>query len=105
MAHQETQTSLPNLLLEYLEELDGEQLKKFKWKLSHTKYKELKPLPKGQVKDLDKTDLADTMISYYMEVGALEVTIEILKKMTLNDLAKRLCNRVRSELGDILEKT
>nr|XP_023698193.1 NACHT, LRR and PYD domains-containing protein 3-like [Paramormyrops kingsleyae] len=110
MAHQEIQTSLADLLLEYLEELDGEQLKKFKWTLSHTKYKELKPLPRGQVKDLDRTDLTDTMISYYKEVGALEVTLEILKNMTLNDLAERLkedlqkCNQTGSELGDVSEK-
>nr|XP_023661377.1 protein NLRC3-like [Paramormyrops kingsleyae] len=107
MAQQEN--SLADLLLDYLEELDGEELKKFKWKLSHTKYKELKPLPRGQVNHLDRTDLADT-ISSYMEVGALEVTLEILKNMTLNDLAERLkedlqkCNQAGSELGDISEK-
>nr|XP_023693062.1 NACHT, LRR and PYD domains-containing protein 12-like [Paramormyrops kingsleyae] len=105
MAHQETHNSLADLLLDYLKELDDYELKEFKWNLSHTKYKELKPLPKGQVKDLDRTDLADMMISYYMEDGALEVTLEILKNM--NDLAERLkadmqkCNKAGSELGDI----
>nr|XP_023663967.1 apoptosis-associated speck-like protein containing a CARD [Paramormyrops kingsleyae] len=108
---QETQTSLPNLLLEYLKELDDDELKEFKWKLSHTKYKVLKPLPRGQVKHLDRIDLADRMISYYMEADALEVTLEILKNMNLNDLDERLnedlqkCNRVGNGLGDILEKT
>ncbi|XP_072567055.1 NACHT, LRR and PYD domains-containing protein 3-like [Paramormyrops kingsleyae] len=100
----QAQTSLPDLLLEYLEELDDEELKKFKWKLSRTKYKQLKPLPRGQVKVLDRTDLADKMISYYMEAGALEVTLEILKNMNLNDLAERLCPQEGSELGDILKK-
>ncbi|XP_072563828.1 NLR family CARD domain-containing protein 3-like isoform X2 [Paramormyrops kingsleyae] len=104
MAHQETQTSLPNLLLEYLKELDDDELKEFKWKLSHTKYKELKPLPRGQVKDLDRTDLADTMISYYKEVGALQVTLDILKNMNLNDLAARLYNQLRSGLGHMLKE-
>uniref|UniRef100_A0A3B3RVI0 Pyrin domain-containing protein n=1 Tax=Paramormyrops kingsleyae TaxID=1676925 RepID=A0A3B3RVI0_9TELE len=95
-----TGNSLTDLLLENLKELDDDQLKEFKWKLSHTKYKELKPLSRGQVKHLDRTDLADTMISSYMEVGALEVTLEILKNMTLNDLAGRLkedlqkCNHI-----------
>uniref|UniRef100_A0A3B3SYX8 Pyrin domain-containing protein n=1 Tax=Paramormyrops kingsleyae TaxID=1676925 RepID=A0A3B3SYX8_9TELE len=88
----------PGLSLTSCAELDDYELKEFKWNLSHTKYKELKPLPKGQVKDLDRTDLADMMISYYMEDGALEVTLEILKNM--NDLAERLkadmqkCNRI-----------
>uniref|UniRef100_A0A3B3S6M3 NACHT domain-containing protein n=1 Tax=Paramormyrops kingsleyae TaxID=1676925 RepID=A0A3B3S6M3_9TELE len=65
-------------------------LKEFKWKLSHIKYKELKPLPRGQVKDLDRTDLANKMISSYSEVDALNVMLDILKKMKLNDLAQRL---------------
>ncbi|XP_072574650.1 NLR family CARD domain-containing protein 3-like isoform X2 [Paramormyrops kingsleyae] len=109
MAHREK--SLADLLLDYLEELNDEELKKFKWKLSHTKYKELKPLPRGQVKNLDRTDLADWMISSYMEVGALEVTLDILKNMTLNDLAERLkedlqkCTQAGSELGDVSEKS
>ncbi|XP_048866374.1 NACHT, LRR and PYD domains-containing protein 3-like isoform X2 [Brienomyrus brachyistius] len=108
MAHQEN--SLTDLLLENLKELDDEELKEFKWKLSHTKYNELKPLPRGQVKHLDRTDLADTMISSYREVGALEVTLEILKNMTLNDLAERLkedlqkCNQLVNERGDVSEK-
>uniref|UniRef100_A0A3B3QN08 NACHT, LRR and PYD domains-containing protein 3-like n=1 Tax=Paramormyrops kingsleyae TaxID=1676925 RepID=A0A3B3QN08_9TELE len=110
MAHQETQTSLPKLLEDCLEELSDKELKKFKLKLSCTKYNELKPLPRGQVKHLDRTDLTDTMISYYMEVGALEVTLEILKNMTLNDLAEKLKadmqkgKQAGSELGDISEK-
>ncbi|XP_072567057.1 NACHT, LRR and PYD domains-containing protein 3-like isoform X2 [Paramormyrops kingsleyae] len=106
----QTQTSLPDLLEEYLEELDDEELKKFKSKLSRTKYKELKPLPRGQVKVLDRTDLAGKMISSYSEVDALNVMLEILKNMTLNDLADRLkedlqnCNGAGSELGDVSEK-
>nr|XP_023662850.1 NACHT, LRR and PYD domains-containing protein 12-like [Paramormyrops kingsleyae] len=86
----ETQTSLADLLLDYLKELSEEDLKEFKWKLSHIKYKELKPLPRGQVKDLDRTDLANKMISSYSEVDALNVMLDILKKMKLNDLAQRL---------------
>uniref|UniRef100_A0A3B3SU81 NACHT domain-containing protein n=1 Tax=Paramormyrops kingsleyae TaxID=1676925 RepID=A0A3B3SU81_9TELE len=74
----------------YLEMLSDEELKKFKWKLSRTKYKELKPLPRGQVKDLDRTDLADMMISSYSERDALNVMLEILTNMNLNDLAQRL---------------
>ncbi|XP_072567719.1 NACHT, LRR and PYD domains-containing protein 3-like [Paramormyrops kingsleyae] len=110
MAHRETQTSLPDLLEEYLEELDDEELKKFKSKLSHTQYKELKPLPRGLVKGLDRTDLADKMINSYSEVDALNVMLEILKNMNLNDLAERLkadlqiCNQAGSELGDVSEK-
>nr|XP_023661386.1 NACHT, LRR and PYD domains-containing protein 3-like [Paramormyrops kingsleyae] len=106
----QTQTSLTVLLLDYLKELSDEQLKEFKLRLSLPVYKELKPLPKGQVKDLDRTDLADMMISCYSEADALNVMLKILKNMTLNDLAERLnedlqkCPQAGSELGDILEQ-
>ncbi|XP_072559611.1 NACHT, LRR and PYD domains-containing protein 14-like isoform X2 [Paramormyrops kingsleyae] len=109
-SHGETQTSLTDLLEDYLEELDDEELKKFKSKLSRTKYKELKPLSRAQMKDLDRTDLADKMISSYSEVDALNVMLEILKKMNLNDLAQRMNEDLQqdvqagSELGDILEQ-
>uniref|UniRef100_A0A3B3QF23 NACHT domain-containing protein n=1 Tax=Paramormyrops kingsleyae TaxID=1676925 RepID=A0A3B3QF23_9TELE len=86
----QAQTSLADLLLEYLEELDDEELKKFKWKLSRTKYKELKPLPWGQVKGFDIIDLANKMIDYYGEADALNVMIIILKNTNLNKLAQRL---------------
>nr|XP_023666293.1 NACHT, LRR and PYD domains-containing protein 3-like [Paramormyrops kingsleyae] len=109
-SHGETQTSLTDLLEDYLEELDDEELKKFKSKLSRTKYEELKPLSRAQMKDLDRTDLADKMISSYSEVDALNVMLEILKKMNLNDLAQRLNEDLQqgaqagSELGDKLEQ-
>nr|XP_023649637.1 NACHT, LRR and PYD domains-containing protein 3-like [Paramormyrops kingsleyae] len=109
-SHGETQTSLPDLLEEYLEELDDEELKKFKWKLCRTKYKQLKPLPRGLVKGLDRTDLADKMISSYSEADALNVMLEILKNMNLNGLAQRLNEDLQegpqagSELGDVLEQ-
>ncbi|XP_072567384.1 NACHT, LRR and PYD domains-containing protein 3-like isoform X3 [Paramormyrops kingsleyae] len=109
-SHGETQTSLADLLEDYLEELSDEELKKFKSKMSRTNYKELKPLPRGQVKDLDRTDLADKMISYYSEVDALNVMLEILKNMNLNDLAQRLNEDLQkgpqagSEPGDIMEQ-
>ncbi|XP_072563536.1 protein NLRC3-like isoform X2 [Paramormyrops kingsleyae] len=54
--------------------------------------------------------IADMMIRSYDEVGALNVMLEILKKMNLNDLVQRLnedlqkCTQAGSELGDVSEK-
>ncbi|XP_048868121.1 NACHT, LRR and PYD domains-containing protein 14-like isoform X2 [Brienomyrus brachyistius] len=96
-SHGETQTSLADLLEDYLEELDDEELKMFKWKLSRTKYKELKPLPRGLVKGLDRTDLADKMISSYGEADALKIMLIILKNMNMNDLAQRLNEDLQKE--------
>ncbi|XP_048858153.1 NACHT, LRR and PYD domains-containing protein 12-like [Brienomyrus brachyistius] len=85
-----TQTSLADLLLGYLEELSDDDLKKFKWKLSNTRYEDSKLPPYSRVKVLDIIDFTDLMIRSYGEVGALKVTLEILKNMNLNDLVQRL---------------
>ncbi|XP_048859796.1 NACHT, LRR and PYD domains-containing protein 3-like isoform X1 [Brienomyrus brachyistius] len=103
----QTQTSLTDLLLDYLNDLSDEELKEFKLRLPVNK--ELKPLPKGQMKTLGRTDFAEMMMNSYSKAGALKVTLEILKKMNLNDLAQRLnedlqkCNQAESEQSDMLE--
>uniref|UniRef100_A0A3B3RD27 NACHT domain-containing protein n=1 Tax=Paramormyrops kingsleyae TaxID=1676925 RepID=A0A3B3RD27_9TELE len=86
-----TQVSLAGLLLDYLKELSGAQLKEFKFRLSTPVYKELKPIPWGQLEDIkDEPDIASIMRSFYSEDSALKVMLEILGKMNLNDLALRL---------------
>ncbi|XP_048854183.1 NACHT, LRR and PYD domains-containing protein 12-like isoform X2 [Brienomyrus brachyistius] len=106
-SHGETQTSLTDLLLDYLKDLSDEELKEFKLRLPVNK--ELKPLPKGQMKTLGRTDFAEMMMNSYSKAGALKVMLEILKKMNLNDLAQRLkedlqkCNQAGSEQSDMLE--
>ncbi|XP_048857977.1 NACHT, LRR and PYD domains-containing protein 10-like [Brienomyrus brachyistius] len=106
-SHGETQTSLTDLLLDCLKDLSDDELKEFKLRLPENK--ELKPLPKGQMKTSGRTDFAEMMMNSYSKAGALKVTLEILKKMNLNDLAQRLkealqkCNQAGSEQSDMLE--
>ncbi|XP_048858842.1 NACHT, LRR and PYD domains-containing protein 12-like isoform X2 [Brienomyrus brachyistius] len=106
-SHGETQTSLTDLLLDYLKDLSDEELKEFKLRLPVNK--ELKPLPKGQMKTLGRTDFAEMMMNSYSKAGAIKVMLEILKKMNLNDLAQRLkedlqkCKQAGSEQSDMLE--
>ncbi|XP_048853449.1 NACHT, LRR and PYD domains-containing protein 12-like isoform X2 [Brienomyrus brachyistius] len=103
----QTQTSLTDLLLDYLKDLSDDELKEFKLRLPVNK--ELKPLPKGQMKTSGRTDFAEMMMNSYSKAGALKVTLEILKKMNLNDLAQRLkedlqkCKQAGSEQSDMLE--
>nr|XP_023685248.1 NACHT, LRR and PYD domains-containing protein 3-like isoform X1 [Paramormyrops kingsleyae]XP_023685249.1 NACHT, LRR and PYD domains-containing protein 3-like isoform X1 [Paramormyrops kingsleyae]XP_023685250.1 NACHT, LRR and PYD domains-containing protein 3-like isoform X1 [Paramormyrops kingsleyae]XP_023685251.1 NACHT, LRR and PYD domains-containing protein 3-like isoform X1 [Paramormyrops kingsleyae]XP_023685252.1 NACHT, LRR and PYD domains-containing protein 3-like isoform X1 [Paramormyro len=108
MAHRShEEVSLAGLLLDYLKELSGAQLKEFKFRLSTPVYKELKPIPWGQLEDIkDEPDIASIMRSFYSEDSALKVMLEILGKMNLNDLALRLnkdlqwSNEAGRELGD-----
>ncbi|XP_048867486.1 NACHT, LRR and PYD domains-containing protein 12-like isoform X5 [Brienomyrus brachyistius] len=96
-SHGETQTSLADLLEDYLEELSDEDLKMFKSKLSHTEYNELDTLSWSRIKDLDRIDLANKMRGYYSEADALNVMLIILKNMNLNDLAQRLNEDLQKE--------
>ncbi|XP_048867729.1 apoptosis-associated speck-like protein containing a CARD [Brienomyrus brachyistius] len=86
----ETQTSLADLLLGYLEELTEKDLKKLKYNLINLVYKKYQRIPKGQLENLDRTDLADKMRDHYGEADALNVMFQILKKMNLNNLAQRV---------------
>uniref|UniRef100_A0A3B3QCR6 B30.2/SPRY domain-containing protein n=2 Tax=Paramormyrops kingsleyae TaxID=1676925 RepID=A0A3B3QCR6_9TELE len=110
MAHQETQTSFADLLLHSLEDLTEDELNKIKYNLIHLAYEKYQRIPRGQLENLNRMGIADMMIRSYGEVGALKVTLEILKKMNLNDLVQRLnedlqkCNQAGSELGDISDK-
>ncbi|XP_072567044.1 uncharacterized protein [Paramormyrops kingsleyae] len=99
MAHcsnEEAQTSLPDLLLRSLEELTEDDLNKIKFHLIHPAYEKYQPIPRGQLENLNRSDIADMMIRSYGEDGALNVMLGILKKMNQNDLVQRL--------GNILQK-
>ncbi|XP_048861782.1 protein NLRC3-like isoform X4 [Brienomyrus brachyistius] len=106
----QTQTSLAVLLMHSLEELTEDELKKFTFYLIHLVYEEYQRIPRGQLENLDRIGITDMIIRSYGEVGALKVTLEILKKMNLNDLVQRLSKDLKkgpqagSELGDILEQ-
>ncbi|XP_048867490.1 NACHT, LRR and PYD domains-containing protein 3-like isoform X9 [Brienomyrus brachyistius] len=89
-SHGETQTSLADLLLGYLEELTEDDLKKLKYNLTHLVHKKYQHIPRAQLENLDRMDIAEKMISVYGEADALNVMLEILKKINRNDLAQKL---------------
>uniref|UniRef100_A0A3B3S3M3 Pyrin domain-containing protein n=1 Tax=Paramormyrops kingsleyae TaxID=1676925 RepID=A0A3B3S3M3_9TELE len=86
----QTQTSLADLLLRSLEELTEDELTKIKYNLIHLAYEKYQQIPRGQLENLDRMGIADKMIRSYGEVGALKVTLQILKKMNMNDLVQRM---------------
>ncbi|XP_072567153.1 protein NLRC3-like isoform X4 [Paramormyrops kingsleyae] len=106
----QAQTMPADLLLRSLEELTKDELKKFKYNLIHLVNEKNQPIPRGQLEKLDRTNLADKMITSYGEAGALNVMLEVLKKMNLNNLFQKLNKDLKkrpqagSELGDILEQ-
>ena len=83
-------------LLLYLEELNREELIRFK---SLLKNETLEPgscrIPWSKVKKAKRKDLADLMSKYYPGEQAWEVALSIFGKMNLKDL----CERAKAEIN------
>ncbi|XP_074854408.1 interferon-induced very large GTPase 1-like [Carettochelys insculpta] len=83
--------TLKDHLLGTLEDLEEDDLKKFKFKLRGMPLKEdYENICWGTLKKADAIDLTETLISYYQEDYAVEVTVEALKSVNQRDLAEKL---------------
>ncbi|KAG5853650.1 hypothetical protein ANANG_G00028240, partial [Anguilla anguilla] len=76
-------------ILEILEDLSKDELKKFKFHLNDQVLKECKPIPRGQLEDKDRTDVVSLMEKFYHN-KMVNVTRKILKMISRNDLIRRL---------------
>ncbi|XP_046881701.1 NACHT, LRR and PYD domains-containing protein 3-like isoform X3 [Hypomesus transpacificus] len=83
-------TSNKNQLLETLQQLEGKERKKFKWFLQDNVLDGFNPIPKNKLENADELDTVDRMVETYTLEGALKITVEILRKMDQNNLAKWL---------------
>ncbi|XP_063077109.1 uncharacterized protein LOC134467118 [Engraulis encrasicolus] len=77
-------------LFSTFDDLRCKELKRFKAYLSGKIMEGFEPIPRGQLERCDETDLASKMKERYGEEGAVRMTLTILRKMELNDLANRL---------------
>lgn len=81
------------LLLRVLQELGNEELKLFQWHLKNAGIIEGFPgIPKSRLEDADRQDTVDQMVQTYSIPGALQITVEVLKKISRNDLVERFPN-------------
>ncbi|KAK6300937.1 hypothetical protein J4Q44_G00290350 [Coregonus suidteri] len=81
---------VPALLLATLEELTGEQLKTFQSNLTSVQLPDFSPIPESQLENTDRQDTVDQMVKTYSPERVVEITLRILRKMNLHDLAKKL---------------
>lgn len=78
-------------ILDALENLNPEELKKFKMKLGTTSLREgFRHIPRGALGSLDAVDLTDKLVTFYREDYAAELTAGVLSEMGLQDEAERL---------------
>lgn len=97
---------VPMLLLGTLEELLDDDLKMLKWYLSMHVSGSCAPIPRSHLDKASRTETVSKMIERYGEEDAVNITIEILKKMNFNDTAGKLENKYTGAVDDeILEIT
>uniref|UniRef100_A0A3Q1HAW3 Pyrin domain-containing protein n=1 Tax=Anabas testudineus TaxID=64144 RepID=A0A3Q1HAW3_ANATE len=94
--------SVPGMLFKILEDLIDDDLKTFQWFLT------LKPpvldnckrIAKSQVVNLSREDTVSRIIESYGEASAVNLTIEILRKMNMNDAAEKLKKTYAGAVND-----
>ncbi|XP_004691729.1 PREDICTED: pyrin domain-containing protein 1 [Condylura cristata] len=78
-------------ILETLENLTADELKKFKLKLGAAKLPEgFRVIPRGALGPLDVVDLTDKMVSFYREDFSAKLAADLLTDMGLQEEAARL---------------
>ncbi|XP_023262777.1 pyrin-like [Seriola lalandi dorsalis] len=80
------------LLMETLEELDNCEFEKFKWFLSTELMNGCKPIPKSYLEGKPRTETVSKMAQMYDDDSAVNLTLEILRRMNMNNTAQKLKN-------------
>uniref|UniRef100_A0A7N4P9G6 Pyrin domain-containing protein n=1 Tax=Sarcophilus harrisii TaxID=9305 RepID=A0A7N4P9G6_SARHA len=79
-----------NILMNILEDLIEEELKKFKFQLEDPPLKDFGPLPRSQLHSAQPVDLAELLIRHYGVNYAVEVTKAVLEIINQRDLVEKL---------------
>lgn len=78
-------------ILDALEDLTADELKKFKMKLLSVTLREgYQRIPRGTLLPMDAVDLTDKLVSSYLGPYATELTTHVLSEMGMQDTAARL---------------
>uniref|UniRef100_A0A8C7NEV0 B30.2/SPRY domain-containing protein n=1 Tax=Oncorhynchus mykiss TaxID=8022 RepID=A0A8C7NEV0_ONCMY len=85
---------VPGLLLATLEELVEAEFKTFKWHLTQDLVKGFPHIPVSQLENTDRLDTMKKMVETYGPEGTVKISLEILRKMSQNQLAKTLKNEL-----------
>lgn len=77
-------------LLEALDELEDKEFNRFKKILAKSTMGGAGPIPRGQLLHLDACDVAEKMQRVFLEKGAVELTVQILKEIQQEEPADNL---------------
>ncbi|KAM6473285.1 NACHT, LRR and PYD domains-containing protein 3-like isoform 1-T2 [Liasis olivaceus] len=87
---EEPHESLEDALLFTLDDLSGEDFKRFKHKLCYFYLDGKDPIPWGRLKDADTLDMLRLLLAAYGEQGAPDATVKVLLAINMRDSASRL---------------
>ncbi|TWW64929.1 E3 ubiquitin-protein ligase TRIM21-like [Takifugu flavidus] len=83
-------------LLKTLLELNRKEFKTFKWFLKQKKVlRSFSGIPVALLETAERTETVDLMVQKYQDSGALEVTLEVLRKVSRNDLVEDLLEETK----------
>ncbi|KAM9553444.1 uncharacterized protein ACWYII_035176 isoform 1-T1 [Salvelinus alpinus] len=85
-----TSIPVPKLLMDILEELGENDLKRFQWYMIQNKFESCPSIPSSQLQNAKKEETVDTLVRTYGENMAVDVTLDILRRMKNNNLADQL---------------
>ncbi|XP_074063567.1 pyrin domain-containing protein 1 [Macrotis lagotis] len=80
-----------DVILEALENLNEDEFKRFKHRLgTQPLRKGFSSIPRGTLHSLDRLDLTDKIVCYYLEDYGMELTAEVLRAIGMLEEAVRL---------------
>ncbi|XP_036268935.1 apoptosis-associated speck-like protein containing a CARD isoform X3 [Pipistrellus kuhlii] len=92
-------------ILDALEELTADELKKFKLKLQNAPMRDgYSRIPRGALQRMDAVDLADRLVSCYLEAYAAELTAQLLRDMGMQEAAEQLQARSRARAPHFMDR-
>ncbi|XP_014055555.2 uncharacterized protein [Salmo salar] len=82
--------NVPELLLGSFQRLDSGELETFQWYLKGHVLDGFCSIPKSQLENANRQVTVDKMVESYSDEGAVQITLDILRKMGLNNLSENL---------------
>uniref|UniRef100_A0A3Q3WYR0 Pyrin domain-containing protein n=1 Tax=Mola mola TaxID=94237 RepID=A0A3Q3WYR0_MOLML len=77
------------VLKDYLEELNDDMLKEFKWYLSQNEQGGSRPILTAQLENVSRVETVDKLVQVYGGDGAVVITVDILYRMNTSFMLLR----------------
>ncbi|KAL6481921.1 hypothetical protein MHYP_G00100010, partial [Metynnis hypsauchen] len=89
-------TSSPHILINALDELLNDDLKRFTYYLTNCPPEGYPHIPRAELNEKSRTEVATAMIRFYSG-NALGVAVDVLKKMNQNELANNILKQMQEQ--------